>query len=135
MNETPVCCMNDVIGCKDPVERSGFVAMVGSNKSRFVISHHRDKVRAKTTKTAFSQGYRLIFIGDGMVYGRPSIFSYWETSEKNEKRTALLRFECSQTRLVRKKTTSDLQTVVFVCVLCAVCGRKVEVGVSARRHY
>ena len=60
--------MNDVVGCKGPVEQSGVVAMVGSNKSRFVISRHRDKVRGKTTKTGFSQGYGLIFIGGGMVY-------------------------------------------------------------------
>ena len=68
MNETHVCCMNGVVGCKDPVEQSGFVAMVGTNKTHFVISRHRDKVRGKTTKTAFSQGYGLIFIGGGMVY-------------------------------------------------------------------
>ena len=74
--------MNDVAGCKDSVERSGFVAVVGSNKRHFVISRHRDKVRGKTTKTAFSQGYGLIFIGDGRVDGRPSTFSYQGTSEK-----------------------------------------------------
>ena len=95
--------MNDVVGYKDPVEQSGVVAMVGSNKSRFVISRHRDEVRGKRTKTAFSQGYGLIFIGDGMVYGRPGMFSYWETSEKNEKRTTTLRFGSRRTRLVRKK--------------------------------
>ena len=68
--------MNDVVGCKGPVERSGFVAMVGRNKSRFVISRHRDKVRGKTTKTAFSQGYGLIFIGGGRVYGPAGTFLY-----------------------------------------------------------
>ena len=63
----------------------------------------KEGLGAKTTKTAFSQGYGLIFIGDGMVYGRPSTFSYWETSEKSEKRTATLRFESRRTRFVRKK--------------------------------
>ena len=80
--------MNDVVGYKDPVKRTGFVAIVASNKSHFVISRHRDKVRRKTTRRTFSQGYGLIFIGDVMVYGRPGMFSYWETSEKSEKRTA-----------------------------------------------
>ena len=63
--------MNDVVGYKDHAERSGFVAMVDSNMSHFVISSHRDKVRGKTTRRTISQGYGLIFIG--MV---------WSTSEQ-----------------------------------------------------
>ena len=47
---------------------AALLTMVGSNKSHFVISRHRDKVRGKTTKTGLSQGYGLIFIGGGMVY-------------------------------------------------------------------
>ena len=54
--------MNDAVGCKDAVERSGFVAMVGSNKSRFVICHHHGEVWGKREERHFHKDTSYFYL-------------------------------------------------------------------------